>query len=135
VLLLGLVLRILATGVVDAAGNFIARQPMGPHEIAAVKFDIANIGSGATGSYYFTVSLPMQTAYSYLSPVQMSLAPGAHVESTLRFRPVASGGGSVIVNADTTNSVKELNEGNNASAQWITAGSWSNYQYTAPYVY
>ncbi len=126
--------KILAVGVIDMNGMFVPRQPMHAGEIAAVKFDIANNGSASTGNWYFNVQLPMQGSYTYSSPVQMSLAPGAHIENTLRFRPVASGGGTIVVNVDSTGAVAESNEGNNSSSLWLNAPTFPN-QYYAPYVY
>ncbi|MEK7509443.1 MAG: CARDB domain-containing protein [Patescibacteria group bacterium] len=126
--------RILAIGVIDPTTNaFVNRYPMGPNDIAAVKFDIANNGGGATGTYSFTVQLPMSPVYTYTSPVQTSLTPGSHVENTLRFKPVQSGGGMITVTVDPTNAVRESNESNNITSQSIAIPSWSGtYQ---PYVY
>lgn len=129
-----LTVRILAVGVVDNAGNFMQRAPMHSGEIAAVKFDIKNEGAGASGKYSFTVHLPMYPAYSYVSPVQTSLAPGAHIESTLRFRPVVSGGGTISVVADSGNAVKESNENNNGMSIWMPAGNFP-YQYQSPVIF
>lgn len=126
--------RILAVGTINSVtGAFENRYPVGPNDIAAVQFDIANNGGSASGNYYFTVNLPMQGGYLYTSPIQSSLTPGSHVVSTLRFKPVQSGGGTVTVNVDTTYAVGETNEGNNSAAMYISSGAWSgNY---APYVY
>lgn len=132
-----LTVRIIATGVVDMYGNFVQRAPFSPDEIAAVKFDIGNSGGRATGSWYFTASLPTNPAYTYQSPVQASLAPGAHIENILRFRPVAMGGGNVFVSVDPQNVVSESSEGNNTASQWMMGGSWNynQYPYSQPYVY
>lgn len=126
--------RVIAVGVIDpATGLFVNRYPTNPQDTAAVKFDIANNGGGATGTYYFTVQLPMSPIYTYNSPVQMSLTPGSHVENTLRFKPVQSGGGIITISVDPTNTVKESNEGNNIASQSIAVPAWSGtYQ---PYVY
>lgn len=126
--------RIIAVGVINqATGAFENRYPVGPEEVAAVQFDIANSGSASTGTYYFTVNLPLQGGYTYTSPLQANLSPGSHVVNTLRFKPVQTGGGTVTVNVDTTYAVGESNEGNNAAAMYINSGSWTGYY--APYVY
>lgn len=127
--------RILAVGVIDPYGNFVNRAPMNPNEIAAVKFDIGNTGGRATGTWYFTVQLPTSPMYTYQSPAQMSLAPGAHIENILRFRPVNAGGGTVSVYVDQQNMVSESSEGNNTASQWMSAQMWSGYPYQQPYVY
>ncbi|OGG73179.1 hypothetical protein A3A38_04745 [Candidatus Kaiserbacteria bacterium RIFCSPLOWO2_01_FULL_53_17] len=126
--------RVLAIGVIDpATGLFVNRYPTGPNDTAAVKFDIANSGSAPTGTYYFTVGLPMSPAYAYSSPAQSSLTPGSHVENTLRFRPVQSGGGMITISVDSANAVRESNESNNTATQSIAVPAWTG-QYQ-PYVY
>ncbi|MFZ2886317.1 MAG: hypothetical protein WA021_00680 [Minisyncoccia bacterium] len=125
--------RILAVGVIDMYGNFVARAPIGPDEIAAVKFDIANNGSAKSGSYYFSVSLPMQPTYLYSSQAQAPLAPGAHIENTLRFRPAQSGGGTIRVVLNTEK-LPDMNAANNSASQWMGASSYP-YQYYQQYVY
>ena len=127
--------RIIATGVIDAYGNFVQRAPMNPNEIAAVKFDIGNIGGTSTGLWYFTVQLPTDPMYTYQSPAQMSLAPGGHIENILRFRPMNAGGGQVSVWVDPQNLVRESSEANNNATQWAAAQVWTGYPYQAPYVY
>lgn len=129
--------RIIASGVIDAYGNFVQRAPMNPNEISAVKFDIGNNGGRATGNWYFTVQLPTNPAYTYQSPMQASLAPQGHIENILRFRPVAMNGGTVSVWVDPQNMVSESNEGNNSASLWITGGAWNynQYPYQQPYVY
>jgi hypothetical protein len=129
--------RIIATGVVDRYGNFMQRAPISPDEITAVKFDIGNVGGRATGTWYFTATLPTQPSYTYQSPAQASLAPGAHIENILRFRPVAMGGGTVFVSVDPQGAVSEASEGNNTASQWIQGGTWNynQYQYSQTYVY
>lgn len=126
--------RILSVGVIDEWGNFVARAPMHAGEISAVRFDIANNGSASSGSWAFTVDLPMQGTYRYASPAQMSLAPGSHIENILRFRPVQNGGGTLTVNVDSNGAVSESNEGNNAVSIHVNAGNFP-YQYVQPYVY
>jgi hypothetical protein len=126
--------RILAVGVINpVTGAFESRYPSGPEEIAAVQFDIANNGQSSSGNYFFTVNLPMQGGYLYSSPMQGNLTPGSHVVNTLRFKPVQSGGGSIVVNVDTTYAIGESNEGNNSAAMYINSGAWTGYY--APYVY
>lgn len=124
---------IIAVGVIDAyTGAFVARTPVSPEEIVAVKFDVANRGSAATGSWYFNVELPTEPASPFASAQQNSLAPGAHIENTLRFNQVPVGGGRFSVSVDSSNSVKELSESNNTTAIWVTGPSTSYYY---PYAY
>ena len=130
-----LAVHIIGVGVVDPYGNFVQRAPMNPNEIAAVKFDIGNNGGASTGVWFFTVQLPTDPMYTYQSPAQMSLAPGAHIENILRFRPMNAGGGQVSVWVDPQNLVRESNESNNNATQWAAAQVWTEYPYQAPYVY
>lgn len=126
--------RIVAVGVINpVSGAFENRYPVGPEEIAAVQFSIANNGSASTGNYYFSANLPMQGGYLYQSPVQANLTPGSHVLNTLRFKPLMAGGGTVTISVDTTYAVSESNEGNNAAAMYVNGPTWTGYY--APYVY
>ncbi len=128
--------RIIAVGVIDPmTGAFVHRAPTNPNELAAVKFDIGNVGGRATGTWYFTVTLPTNPAYVYQSPAQMSLAPDGHIENILRFRPMNPGGGTVHVSVDPQNMVGESNESNNNASLWANAQMWSGYPYQQPYVY
>lgn len=130
--------RIVALGVIDQySGAFVQRVPMNPNEVAAVKFDIGNNGGTATGVWYFTVQLPMNPAYTYQSPAQMSLSPGGHIDNILRFRPMNAGGGNISVWVDTQNLVHESNESNNSASMWAGAQTWNYNQYPhqAPMVY
>ncbi|HEY4525198.1 MAG TPA: CARDB domain-containing protein [Candidatus Paceibacterota bacterium] len=103
---------------VDAYGN------------ATAVFDIANRGGTATGVYYFTASLPMQSAYMYTSPAQASLSPSSHILSTLRFSQAV--GGSFSVTVDGANAVRESNESNNSASQIVYAPASYNQTYTPP---
>jgi hypothetical protein len=126
--------RIVSVGAINPmTGAFEARYPSGPNDVAAIQFDIANNGGSSTGSYYFTVNLPMQGGYLYSSTVQANLTPGSHVMNTLRFKPVVSGGGTITVSVDQANMVAESNEGNNTGAMFISAPVWNGTY--APYVY
>lgn len=121
--------RILAVGVIDPyTGSFIARAPMG-NEMAAVKFDVVNRGSAATGAWYFSAELPTYPTAPYNSPRQASLAPGDHIENTLRFNQVTPGGGLFAVTVDSSNAVRETNESNNTTGIWVGATGAYPYAY------
>jgi hypothetical protein len=123
---------IIAVGVIDgASGAFVARPPYHSSEIAAVQFDIQNIGGSHSGSYTFQAQIPTSQPYTFTSQVQPSLAPGSHVVNTLRFSPAVNGTFSVqLLASDSRTS-------NNYASQWVT-GSHPVYQpqypqYPAPY--
>jgi hypothetical protein len=83
--------------------------------LATVVFDIANGGTGDSGSYSFQAYLPTQSTYTYYSPAQASLAPGSHIVNTLRFTQATPGAVSIIV--DPSNAVNDSNRTNNYAAQ------------------
>ena len=96
-----------------------------------VSFDIANMGSGSTGTWYFQAQLPTSQAYTYFSPAQASLAPGSHITNTLRFTQAING--SVFISVDPSNGVRESNEGNNTASQYLGGGYPIQYQNPNPY--
>jgi hypothetical protein len=97
--------------------------------IATVTFSIANNGGTSSGTYYFTAQLPTSQAYTYASPAQVSLAPGAHIVNTLRFTQTRQGGGTFSVSVDPSNSVRESNEINNYASQFINTNTYVPYPY------
>ena len=96
-----------------------------------VSFDIANTGSGSTGTWYFQAQLPTSQAYTYFSPAQTALAPGSHITNTLRFTQAING--SVFISVDPSNGVRESNEGNNTASQYLGGGYPIQYQNPNPY--
>lgn len=105
-------------------------------------FDISNAGSGSSGVYYFTAQLPTsayaeaayygapsQGSYTYTSPAQVSLAPGDHIQSTLRFTG-AHTGGIFSVTVDPSSTVNDSNRTNNYAYQSLIAVYQSQPYYT-----
>lgn len=76
---------------VDGSGNGVAT------------FDISNVGGSSSGTYYFTATLPTLNPYTYSSPAQNSLAPQAHIVSTLRFSQGNGGAFSVSITTPDAN--------------------------------
>ena len=129
----------------------IASTPVGPADLSVtilsamvdqygngtIVFDIANNGSGSSGTYLFEVFLPTRTTYTYYSPLQASLAPGSHVTSTLHFTQATPGAVSII--ADPSDSVNDSSRGNNYTATNMSAPyGYNPQQYQVqpqPYVY
>lgn len=111
--------RMITAGVIDPSGALINRAPLSPLEIMGIEFDVANVGGSATGSWYFTASLPTGPGnYAYTSPIQISLAPGEHIVYVLRFSPNMRGGAATI-QVDPTHRVFEGSETNNMISQPI----------------
>lgn len=128
--------RIMAVGVIDpTTGQFVANAMPSPNDISAVEFDIANYGSGASGTWYFEANLPTTGGYDYISPAQASLAPGDHIVNILRFNPVAPGGGIFSVAVDPNNEINDSNRGNNYASISVAAPTYYTSQpmyYNAP---
>lgn len=111
--------RILSGGVIDRiTGDIVPRPVTSSNDLVAVSFDVANKGEAATGPWYFTARLPTLPPYTYASPEQRSLPPGAHIENTLRFTRAAPGG-AFSVTTDPGNLVRESNENNNGVSERI----------------
>jgi hypothetical protein len=81
---------------------------------AVVIFDIANVGGSRSGSYTFSATLPTQTNTPYDSALQSPLAPGSHIQNTLRFSQAVIGTFSVTVNAG------DAHQANNYAEQWMS---------------
>jgi hypothetical protein len=106
------------SGNVDTSGN------------ATVSFTIKNVGGSPTGTYYFSASLPTQSA-SYVSPMQSSLDPGDSMVNTLSFGPVNQGGGAFSVTVIPGGA--DANAANN-SASTVLSGSYNGtYNYNNGY--
>ena len=115
-----LLVQITAVGMIDpVTGEFVHRLPVSPNDMAAVQFDISNIGGRTTGTWYFTAQLPTQSGYLYTSLAQAPLAPDGHIENTLRFTQVAPNGGLISISADPNNLAGDYNRSNNYASQWL----------------
>lgn len=127
--------RIIAVGVIDqTTGLFVARPPYATHEVAAVQFEIQNIGTGDSGTYTFEATIPTSEPYTYYSQPQASLTPGSRIVNTLRFTPAVNGYFAVTI--DRYNAVSESNESNNTVSQWVNGAVDYNYEYQQyPYGY
>lgn len=104
-----------------------------------VVFNIANVGSGASGSYTFTVYLPTATSYTYYSPAQTSLASGAHIVNTLHFTQAISGPVSIVVSggsdSDKTNNYATANLTTPYAQQQSYTYPTGQYDYYTPQPY
>lgn len=100
-----------------------------PYGNGMIEFDIANNGGSSTGVWYFQVSLPTNTGYTYFSPPQKSLAPGDHIVNTLQFSQISQYGGIISVQVDPANMVPETNKGNNYASQQVGI-AYPSQQYT-----
>lgn len=128
--------QILSVGVLESNGTVSNRYPSNQNDIAAVRFRVSNAGGVASGSWYFTSTLPVTQQQLYTSPAQTSMGAGYSGEYILQFRPVQAGGGTFTVYVDAGNSVKESNEQNNSASITIPMQYWTGtYQPYTPYIY
>ena len=117
------IVTITATGYLatNSADSFVATSTIPSGSRPAVKFNIKNIGTNASGSWRFSASIPTQNSYVYQSYSQQPLAPGDSIDYTLGFDQANKGSGktiSIIANFDNT--VSESNMSNNSTSTQIT---------------
>lgn len=104
-----------------SASSFIASSTVPAGSRPAVTFSIKNIGTNATGQWYFSASIPTQTAYIYQSIPQQSLNPGDSIDYTLGFDQANKGSGKVItITANYNHAIAESNYNNNVASTTVT---------------
>lgn len=101
-----------------------------PYGNATFVFDIGNVGGSDSGTYDFIAYLPTQSGYTYYSPEQESLAPGAHITNTLTFTQAIPGSASVVVN--TTN---DADQTDNYAATTLSMPTGDAYYASQPQYY
>ena len=107
---------ILAVGRIDRISNvFTATSSIPTSDRGAVRFEIENIGTKASGPWTFNVVVPTFPAFIYHSKSQQSLLPGDKIEYTIGFDSIRSDNkpNTIVVNADPISSINELDETNN----------------------
>mgnify|MGYP001607333246 FL=1 len=107
--------RILEVGFVDKNTTvFTASSSPSADLRIAVKFEVINDGTKASGSWSFSAVLPTMPLYIYSSDTQQPLLPGEKIEFVIGFDSVErKKDGEFIVNVDPTSRVVESNELNN----------------------
>ncbi len=114
-----LVVRIIDTGTLDKDTNrFTSSTSFIGNERTAVKFEIVNIGTNATGVWSFNAVFKQFGVNVWGSDMQPSLNPGDKIEYVLGFDGIYAdrmGGdtSTITINADPDNRVNESNEDNN----------------------
>ena len=115
----------------SSANSFIASSTVPAGSRPAVSFTIKNIGTGVSGPWCWSASIPTQTAYIYNSQPQQPLNPGDSIDYTLGFDQANKGAGQTIsISANTasasnpaatcTQTAKESNTNNNSASAKIT---------------
>jgi len=90
-------------------------------------FDVSNTGGAASGTYYFSASLPTYQPYTYSSPAQVSLGGGSHIVSTLNFTQAMSGPFTVQISGGN-----DSYYGDNTATQYLSANNYNDYQNPYP---
>ncbi len=129
-----LTITVLSVGVIDANNAFIAKSGVNPGERAAVRFEVANDGSSATGAWSFSALLPTSDERVYNSDTQRSLGAGDRIEYTLGFANLSAAGQNVMtIGVDESERVSESNENNNsATVTFYNNGNGGSYPYPNP---
>lgn len=122
-----LAISIIGIGYIDpVTDQFIVGAPTSPAALSAVQFDIANVGSGSSGTWSFSATLPTETNYPYRSSEQAPLGPGDHVLNTLRFSGTALNGGEFNV---TASSPRDTNTRNDTARVFVPGNAYPAYPY------
>ena len=106
--------RVLKTGIMDAAGQFVATSSVRFGNRIAFQFEVINLGNISSGPWIFNAVLPTIPNHIFGSDTQLALRPRDKVVYTLGFDNIRDiGNQEIVVNVDPTNSIKESDENNN----------------------
>lgn len=107
--------RILDVGYVDKVTNlFTASSSPSANLRIAVRFEVVNRGTKASGSWAFNAVLPTMPFHIYSGDSQQSLMPEERIEFVLGFDSIdRKAEAEFIVNVDPTSRVVESNKSNN----------------------
>lgn len=104
-----------------SADSFVASSTVPNGSRPAVTFTIKNIGTGVSGPWRFSASIPTETAFIYQSQPQQPLSPGDSIDYTLGFDQANRGAGKLIsITANFDHAVAESNPDNNSASAQIT---------------
>ncbi len=118
-----LVVKIDAVGYLatSSAESFVATSTVPTGSRPAVRFTIKNIGTNMTGAWRWSATIPAQTAYTYQSTPQQSLAPGDSIDYTMGFDQADTGADKIIsITANFDNAIKESNSANDSASTTVT---------------
>jgi hypothetical protein len=114
-----LVVRVLDTGIVNRSnGTYTPASTVGSNDRVAVRFEVQNVGTEATGSWRFQANLPTNDSnnVNFNSDTQVSLLPGQKATFTVAFENVKSAGNNTVtITVDSNANVSEANENNNST--------------------
>lgn len=115
--------KILEVGILDKTSNqFTATTSLKASNRIAVRFEVENLGTASSDSWYFSAVLPTFPMHIFQSESQQSLAPGDRIEYTIGFDSVEPGvNGRFVINVDPNNSLSEATKANNIATTTIRA--------------
>ncbi len=118
-----LFVKILGTGLISTSSNaFQDASSVSYNDIAAIRFEVQNIGASYSGTWNFKANLPA-TSYvdqTYTSPTEATLAPGAMAYFTISFsntQNVGTNTASIVIDPD--NKLVETSKINNSASTTI----------------
>jgi len=112
---------ILETGTIDKTTSvFTATTAPKSTDRNAVKFEVSNLGTKASGVWKFDANLPTVPAYTYHSDEQVSLNPGEKIVFTLGFDSIEKQNGNIVsITIDPTSTVTEVTRNNNMVSKTV----------------
>lgn len=115
--------KILDIGVIDKITNvFTPTTTLKVSDRIAVKFEVENIGTAASGDWYFSAVLPTYPMFIFQSESQQTLNPGDKIEYTIGFDQAEPDvDGRFLVNVDPNSALAEASETNNMATATIRA--------------
>lgn len=103
-----------------SSGSYKKADEVPDGKRGAIKFVVENKGTNVAGVWKFTAQVPTTPTYTFTSPEQDSIAPGARVEYVLGFDRAKSGDDrTIIVTVDSAKKVEESNEKNNDDSETL----------------
>lgn len=110
--------RILAMGVLNG-GTINQQTYMSQQDIAAVRFEVQNVGTKTSGAWSFVANLPTTPSYQYTADTQSALNPGDRIEYTLQFDRLSPGSRAFSVQVNPTSAFPEIRVDNNVASRTV----------------
>lgn len=118
-----LAVRILDIGAIDRYNNFYRTTSLHTDDEIAVIFEVENRGRDSSGYYELEVKVPTNDNDSRTFRSLTPLAGGAKTEFTVKFINADRGRGTISVEVDPDNDIRENSESNNKATRSITVNN------------
>lgn len=116
--------EMVAIGEINHYGAFEHKHLVNVYARGGAKFKVTNLGTKATGPWYFAATLPTQGGYPYSSGPQPSLNPGSSTEIFVTFDQLVPGVHYFDVTVDPYNHIHEWSDANNRATQALTVTTY-----------